>query len=94
MKQEYIRLNKLAYGLPILLVDKKDEKLRKCIDYCAFNKITIKNNYPLPRIDNLFDHLNGVSYFSCIDLKLGYYQICVEDVDVEKTAMKTRYGSY
>jgi len=75
-------------------VDKKDGKLHVCIDYRALNKITIKNNYPLPRIDDLFDHLNGLSYFSRIDLKLNYYQIHVEEVDVEKMAMRTRYNFY
>jgi hypothetical protein len=77
-----------------LFVDKKDEKLRMCIDYHALNKINIKNNYPLPQVHNLFDHLNGASYFNQIDLKSGYYQICVKDVDVEKTAMRKKYDSY
>ncbi len=75
-------------------MDKKDEKLRMCIHYYALNKITIKNNYPLLRINDLFDHLNGASYFNYINLKSSYYQICVEDVDVEKMAMKTRYNSW
>jgi hypothetical protein len=57
-------------------------------------QIIIKNNYPLPRIDNLFDFINGAYYFSCINLKSGYYHICVEDIDVEKTTMKIRYSSY
>jgi hypothetical protein len=83
MEQGYIKLNKLPYGSPILFVDKKDRKLCMCIDYHTLNKITIKNNYPLPRIDNLFDHLNGASYLSCINSKLGYYQICVKDADVK-----------
>jgi hypothetical protein len=75
-------------------VDKKDGKLHMCIDYRALNKIIIKNNYSLPRIENLFDHLNAVSYFHRIDLKLNYYQILMEEVDVEKMAMKTRYDFY
>jgi hypothetical protein len=83
MEQGYIKLNKLPYGSPILFVDKKDRKLCMCIDYHTLNKITIKNNYPLPRIDNLFDQLNGASYLSCINSKLGYYQICVKDADVK-----------
>ncbi len=64
------------------------------IDYCALNKITIKNNYPLPHIDDLMDCFNGAKYFNQIDLKLGYYQICIVDEDVENTTMKTKYGSY
>jgi len=94
MEQGYIRLNKSPYGSPILFVDKNDEKLRMCIDYHALNKITIKNNYPLPQIHNFVDHLNGASYFNQIDLKSGYYQICVKDVDVEKTTMRKKYDSY
>jgi hypothetical protein len=94
MKQGYIRLSKSPYGSFVLFIDKKDGKLCMCIDYCALNKITIKNSYPLPQINDFFDHLNGVSYFSHVDLKLGYYQIHVEDADVEKTPMKTRYDSY
>ena len=78
----------------MLFVDKKDGKLRICINYRALNKVTIRNNYPLPRIDDLFDRLAGAKYFSCINLKLGYYQIQIADGDVEKTACRTRYGSY
>jgi hypothetical protein len=76
---------------PFLFVDKKD-KLRMCINYCALNKITIKNNYPLLHIDDLLDWFNGVQYFNQIDLKLGYYQIRFVEEDVEKTIMKTKYG--
>ena len=90
----YIRPSKSPYGAPVLFVDKKDGKLRMCIDYRALNKVTIKNNYPLPRIDDLFDRLAGAKYFSRIDLKSGYYQIRIADGDVEKTACRTRYGSY
>jgi hypothetical protein len=63
-------------------MDKKDKKLCMCIDYHFLNKITIKNNYRLPQIDDLYNCLNGVCYFSCIDLKLGYYQIHVEDANL------------
>jgi len=86
--------SKLPYGLSVLFVDIKDEKFSMCINYHALNKITIKNNYPLPRIEDLFDHLNAAYYFNRIDLKSNYYQICVKNVDVEKMAMRTRYGSY
>jgi hypothetical protein len=79
---------------PSCLWIKKDKKLHMCIDYHALNTITIKNNYPLPRIDDPFDHLNGASYFSRIDLKSNYYQIHVEEADVGKIAMKTRYDFY
>jgi hypothetical protein len=89
MEWGYIKLSKLPYGSPILFMDKKDGKLCMCIDYRTLYKITIKNNYPLLRIDNLFDHLNKAYYFGCIDLRSSYYHICVEDADVEKTTMRT-----
>jgi hypothetical protein len=75
-------------------MDKKEEKLHMCIDYYALNKITIKNNYPLPWINDLFDNLNGAIYFNSVDLKSGYYHIRDKDGDVEKMAMRTRYDSY
>jgi len=75
-------------------VGKKDKKLCMCIDYRTLKKITIKNIYPLPQIDYLFNHLNGFCYFSRINLKSGYYHICMEEADVEKTTMKTRYSTY
>jgi hypothetical protein len=90
MEWGYIRPNKLPYVLHVLFLNKKDEKLHMCINYRALNKITIKNNYPLPQIDNLFHRLNGASYFSHINLKSNYYQIHVEKTNVEKMAMKTR----
>ncbi len=77
-----------------MFIDKKDGKLKMCIDYCALNNITIKNNYPLPHIDDHMDCFNGEKYFSQIDLKLGYYQIGIVNEDVEKTTMKTKYGFY
>jgi hypothetical protein len=73
MEWGYIKSKKLPYGLPILFVDKKDEKLCTCIYYHSLKKITIKNNYPLPQIDDLFYHLNGVFYFIHVELKSGYY---------------------
>ena len=73
---------------------KKDGTLRMCIDYRQINKVTIKNKYPLPRIEDLFDQLKGEGVFSKIDLRSGYYQLRVKDVDVPKTVFRTRYGHY
>ncbi len=81
-------------GIRILFIDKKDGELKMCIDYYALNKIKVKYNYPLPRIDDLLDWFNGVKYFSRIDLKSRYYQICIMNENVEKTIMRTMYGSY
>ena len=73
---------------------KKNGTLRMCIDYRQINKVTVKNKYPFPRIEDLFDQLKGASVFSKIDLQSGYYQLRVKDVDVLKTAFRTRYGHY
>ena len=75
-------------------VDKKDEKLRLCVDYRALNKVTVKNSYPLPLIDDLFDQLAEAENFSRIDLRSGYHQIRIAQGDEEKTAYQTRYGSF
>jgi hypothetical protein len=90
----YIKPSKLPYGAPVLFVHKKDGTLRMCVDYRALNKVTVKNRYPLPRIDDLFDRLSGAKVFSGIDLRSGYYQIRIAEGDEEKTACRTRYGSY
>ncbi|KAH0633476.1 hypothetical protein KY284_036262 [Solanum tuberosum] len=82
------------WGALVLFVRNKDGSLRMCIDYRQLNKVTIKNKYPLPRIDDLFDQLIGASYFSTIDLHLGYHQLRVRRVDIPKTAFRTRYGNY
>ena len=68
-------------------MDKKDEKLRLCVDYRAFNKVTMKNSYPLPQIDDLFDRLAGAKYFSRIDLRSGYHQIRIAQGDEEKNSL-------
>ena len=90
----FIRPSKSPWGAPVLFVRKKDGSLRMCIDYHQLNKVTIKNRYPLPRIDDLFDQLVGASYFSKIDLHSGYHQIRVRDCDIPKTAFHTRYGHF
>ena len=82
------------WGAPILFVRKKDGTMRLCIDYRMLNKVTIKNRYPLPRIDDLFDQMKGATVFSKIDLRLGYHQLRIKDEDIHKTAFKTRYGHY
>ena len=90
----YIRQSKSPYGAPVLFGEKKDGKLRLYVDYRALNKVTVKNSYPLPRIDDLFDRLAGAKYFSRIDLRSGYHQIRIAQGDEEKTACRTRYGSF
>ena len=82
------------WGAPVLFVRKKDGTLRLCIDYRQLNRVTIKNRYPLPRIDDLFDQLRGACVFSKIDLRSGYYQLKIKSEDVPKTAFRTRYGHY
>jgi hypothetical protein len=90
----YIKPSKSTYGAPVVFVHKKDGTLKMCVDYKAFNKVTVKNRYPLPRIDDLFDRLSGAIVFSRIDLRSWYYQIRVAKGDKEKTTCHTRYGSY
>ena len=78
----------------MLFVKKKDGTLRLCVDYRKLNKMTVKNKYPLPRIDDLFDQLKGESVFSKIDLRSGCHQLRIKDVDVHKTEFRTWYGHY
>nr|GEU60404.1 putative reverse transcriptase domain-containing protein [Tanacetum cinerariifolium] len=90
----FIRPSTSPCGAPVLFVKKKDESFRMCIDYLELNKLTIKNRYPLPRIDDLFDQLQGLSVYSKINLRSGYHQLRVRDEDIPKTAFKTRYRHY
>ena len=90
----YIRPNSSPWGAPVLFVTKKDGSLRMCIDYRSLNEVTIKNKYPLPRIDDLFDQLQGAKYFSKIDLRSGYHQLRIKEADIQKTTFVTRYGQY
>ncbi|GJW48899.1 reverse transcriptase domain-containing protein [Tanacetum coccineum] len=90
----FIRPSHSPWGEPVLFVKKKDGALRMCIDYRELNKLTIKNRYPLPRIDDLFDQLQGACCFSKIDLRLGYHQLRVRDEDIPKTAFRIRYGHF
>jgi hypothetical protein len=82
------------WGAPVILIRKKDGSWRLCIDYRQLNKATIKNQYPLPRIDDLFDQMKGETMFSKIDLRSGYHQLRIKEDDVPKTAFKTRFGHY
>ncbi|GJT41321.1 putative reverse transcriptase domain-containing protein [Tanacetum coccineum] len=90
----FIRPSSSPWGAPVLFVKKKDRTFRMCIDYRELNKLTVKNRYPLPRIDDLFDQLQGSSVYSKIDLRLSYHQLRVREEDIPKTAFRTRYGHY
>jgi hypothetical protein len=89
----YIRPSSSPWGALVLFV-KKDGSMRMCVDYRSLNEVTIKNKYPLPRIDYLFDQHKGAKYFSKIDLRSGYHQLKIKDTDVPKTTFVSRYGQY
>ncbi|GJR48271.1 putative nucleotidyltransferase, ribonuclease H [Tanacetum coccineum] len=90
----FIRPSSSPWGAPVLFVKKKDGSFRMCIDYRELNKLTVKNRYPLPRIDDLFDQLQGSQFFSKIDLRSRYHQLRVHEDDILKTAFRTRYGHF
>ncbi|XP_075485291.1 uncharacterized protein LOC142525011 [Primulina tabacum] len=94
LDKRQIRPSVSPWGAPVLFVKKKDGSMRLCIDYRELNKITIKNRYPLPRIDDLFDQLKGAAVFSKLDLRTCYHQLKVMTEDIPKTAFRTRYGHY
>nr|GFB85577.1 retrotransposon protein [Tanacetum cinerariifolium] len=94
LERGFIRPSVSPWGAPVLFIKKKDGSMRLCIDYRELNKITIRNRYPLPRIDDLFDQLQGAMHFSKINLRSGYHQLRVKEQDISKTAFRTRYGHY
>jgi hypothetical protein len=90
----FIRPSNSPWGALVLFVKNKDGTLRLCIDYRQLNKVIVKNKYPLPRIDDLFDQLKGARVFSKIDLRSGYHQLRIKEQDIQKTAFRTRFGHY
>ena len=94
LDQGYVQPSSSPWGAPVLFVEKKDGTQRMCIDYRSLNEVTIKNKYPLPRIDDLFDQLKGACVFSKIDLRSRYHQLRIRHSDIPKTAFVTRYGLY
>jgi hypothetical protein len=94
LEKGYIRPSTSHWAAPLLFVEKKDGTKRMCIDDRSLNEVTVKNKYPLPRIEDLFDQLRGASVFSNIDLRSGYHQLRIRPSDVLKTAFITKYGLY
>ncbi|GJW39286.1 putative reverse transcriptase domain-containing protein [Tanacetum coccineum] len=90
----FIRPSSSPWGAPVLFFKKKNGSFQMCIDYLELNKLTVKNRYLLPRIDDLFDQLQGSNVYSKIDLRSGYHQLRVREEDIPKTAFRTRYGHY
>ncbi|GJX69278.1 putative reverse transcriptase domain-containing protein [Tanacetum coccineum] len=94
LEKGFILLSSSPWGAPVLFVKKKDGSFRMCIDYRELNKLTVKNRYPLLRIDDLFDQLRGSSVYSKIDLRSGYHQLRIKEEDIPITAFRTRYGHF
>jgi hypothetical protein len=94
LKKGYICLSVSPWGAPVLFVIKKDGTISLCIDFRQLNKVPVKNKYPLPRIDDLFDQLKEENIFSKIDLRSGCHQVRIKEEDIGKTSFKTRYGHY
>ena len=94
MDKGFIRPSTSPWGAPVLFAKKKDKTLRLCIDYKQLNRVMIKNRYPLPRIDDLFDQLRGARVYFKIDICTDYHQLRVREIDIPKTVFRTRYGHF
>ena len=90
----FIKPRTSPWGAPVLFAKKNDKTLRLCIDYRQLNRVTVKNRYPLPKIDDLFYQLKGVRVYSKIDLRTGYHQFRVKETDISKTTFRMRYGHF
>jgi hypothetical protein len=94
LEKGFIRPSSSHLGAPVIFVSKMDGTQRLCVDYLALNEVTVKNKYPLPRIDDLFDQLRGACVFSKIDIRSGHHQLKIRECDIPKTAFILRYGLY
>jgi hypothetical protein len=94
LEKGFIHPSSSLWGAPVIFVPKKDGTQRLCMYYRALNEVTVKNKYPMPRIDDLFDQLHGACVFSKVDLRSGYHQLKIRECDILKTAFVSRYGLY